>query len=94
MFVNKENNLYKYTFQDENNVESELEILLSFKSKKYQKTFFVMTDNVLGENNKLNTYAFYITNKENKNSDDVFLPVTDNDELEYINEVFNISMGV
>lgn len=93
MFVNKEDNLYKYTFQDENNIESELEILLSFKSKKYQKTFFVMTDNMLGENNKLNTYAFYITNKENKNSDDVFNPVTDNDELEYINEVFNISMG-
>lgn len=93
MFVNKEDNLYKYTFQDENNIESELEILLSFKSKKYQKTFVVMTDNMLGENNKLNTYAFYITNKENKNSDDVFNPVTDNDELEYINEVFNISMG-
>jgi len=89
--LNKQYDLYKYVFIDENNVEKEYEILLSFKSEKYNKIFFVMTDNLMGENNKLNTYAFYIDSNqiENENIGGTFNPVIDNEELKYVDEVFN-----
>lgn len=83
--INTQYDLYKYTFIDDNNVEREYEVLMSFKSKKYKKVFFIMTDNLIGENNKLNTYAFYIYDA----NDDVFNPVVDQNELQYINDVFN-----
>lgn len=89
--LERQYDLYKYVFIDENNVEKEYEILLSFKSEKYNKIFFVMTDNLIGDNGKLNTYAFYIESNqiENVNVDESFNPVIDSEELKYVDEVFN-----
>lgn len=90
--IDNQYDLYKYVFVDENNNEKEYEILLSFKSEKYKKIFFVMTDNTRGENDKLNTYAFYMKDNLNEGSnpiDETFNPVVDDDELKYIDEVFN-----
>jgi len=81
----EENNYYKYTFVDENNNEVEYEILLSFKSDKYKKLFYIMTDNNKSENNKLNTFGFYTS----LDGDEEFKPVTDDNEIELIQEVFN-----
>lgn len=87
----KQYDLFKYVFVDESNEEKEYEILLSFKSEKYKKIFFVMTDNLVGKNDKLKTYAFYIDDNklENEQSDGTFNPVCDKDELRYVDEVFN-----
>ncbi len=88
---NTQNDLYKYTFINENNEEEEYEILLTFKSDKYNKIFFIMTDNSLGENKKLNTYAFYLNNTDSEvdNPDPVLNPVTNDEELDFVNKVFN-----
>lgn len=91
---------FKYVFNDENNVEKEYEILLSFKSDKYNKVYYVMTDNELGVNNKLNTYVFSLNPNEKKADVDEmpdveFIPIEDEEELKYVNDVFsNVQKGV
>lgn len=90
--INVENNLYKFDFIDENSKNIEYEILLSFYSKKFNKVFYVMTDNVVGENNKLNTYAFYKNNIEvdgENEKDNTLYSVIDKEEYDLVFDVFN-----
>lgn len=90
--TNMKDNLYKYTFIDENNLEKEYEVLATFKSKGQNKIYYLMTDNTFGENNQLNTYAFYVNHKEDENEiveDEKFYSVEDENELLILDKAFN-----
>jgi len=85
--------IYKLEFTNEDGIKVEYEVLLTFKSEKYNKVFYIMTDNSTDENNKLNTYAFYTNNieysYEEVNSDDTFYSVVDDEELKLVYDVFD-----
>ena len=87
----KSRDMYKIIFTNEDGKDIEYEILLTFRSKSNNKIYYVMTDNT--RNNKLNIIPFYVECdkdiEENTDIEEEFFPVTDEEELEMVFNVFN-----
>lgn len=77
------------TFTDEFGNDVEYERLLSFKSKKNNKVYFVFTDNILNEKNEQNLYCYYIKLDDQENK---FYPVN-GEELDMVKGVYERIKG-
>lgn len=76
-------------FIDEFGNEVEYERLLSFKSKKNNKVYFVLTDNILNEKNEQNLYCYFINLDDHDNK---FYPVSE-DEIKMVKDVYERVKG-
>ncbi len=87
----KDQELYKYTFIDDNNNEVDYEVLATFHNKNDKKIYYVMTDNTKSPNGKLNISVFYNEYKEEGKeilTDEKFNPLTNEKELDMVLESF------
>ena len=93
----KSRDMYKVIFTDEEGKDIEYEIILTFKSKKNKKIYYIMTDNTRSENNELNITPFFIDydedDEEPSEMDERFYPVVDDDELKMVLDVFSNAKG-
>ena len=79
-------NYNKFNITLEDGTEQEVEIVLSFYLKKTNRNYLLFTDNTKNENDNYVTYAYYVTE-----DDDELLPVTDEDELNLVNKILEVS---
>ena len=93
----KERDMFKIIFTDQDGKDIEYEIILTFKSKKNKKIYYIMTDNTRSENNELNITPFYIDYDEEYEEpseiNESFYPVDDEEELNMVLDVFNSVKG-
>ena len=89
----KSRDMYKIIFTTEDGKDMEYEIVATFKSKANKKIYYIMTDNTRSKDNELNITPFYIDydedDEEPSDIDEGFYPVTDDDELKMVFDVFN-----
>lgn len=85
--ASQERDMYKFIFTTSEGKDIEYEIILTFKNKVNNKIYYIVTDNTRSRDNELNITAFYV-NYDN-NEDDIFYPVTDDNELKMVFDVFN-----
>ena len=79
--MGKEN--YKFIFASDNGKKIECEMVLSFYVKDRGKNYMLFTDNTYDEDNNLKIYPYYTVT-----GSDEMIPVTDNDEFNMINNVY------
>lgn len=77
------NNNFTFQFENEHNEKIDCELIFSFYVKDIDKNFLLFTDYTKNQEGYLNVYPYY----ENK-SDSSLLPVTDKDELNLVNSIY------
>ena len=79
--MEKEN--YKFIFENEEGKKIMCEMILSFYVKDKDKNYMLFTDNTYDEDHNLKVYPYY-----NTSEDEEMIPVTDKDEFNMINRVY------
>jgi len=81
--MTKNENYYKFQFQNNEGKYIDCELIISFYIKKYNKHFLLFTDYSKNKDGYLNVYPYY----EEKNTN-TLIPVTNNQELKTVYTIY------